>query len=376
MPSPNWTCTEKSFYLAEFRERVVAMALPDHVSSLAALEPVLSELAANRSRVVLVSPHRERLSGLVRGRVLSTASADWLGALWAELQKHPRAALLLEAKDFARRCGQAVLRMRPAKLVWLDEAGGFRSQAGGRISVLDLADLEECVARGLVRGRPFEDPRKELLSEIRDLLAAGLPAVNLCRPDQLERELFTYAGAGSFCTRRRYVEVRSLALDEFDAAADLVARGVEEGYLVAREERELQRVLCHGVGVFLEGRYLAGIGALLPHSEDRCAEVAALYTLTRYGGEGVGAHLVRFALERAAERGDDYVFACTTSKRVQGFFERHGFARVASEQIPAGKWRAYDVARRARLLCLRHDLDSASAPTPQPAPSGAAPQGA
>jgi N-acetylglutamate synthase-like GNAT family acetyltransferase len=50
------------------------------------------------------------------------------------------------------------------------------------------------------------------------------------------------------------------------------------------------------------------------------------------------------------------VFACTTSERVAGFFERNGFARVGADEIPAEKWRDYDPARRARVLCLLRDL--------------------
>jgi N-acetylglutamate synthase-like GNAT family acetyltransferase len=38
------------------------------------------------------------------------------------------------------------------------------------------------------------------------------------------------------------------------------------------------------------------------------------------------------------------------------FFERNGFARVAPEALPEQKWRDYDPERRARVVCLAHDL--------------------
>ena len=88
----------------------------------------------------------------------------------------------------------------------------------------------------------------------------------------------------------------------------------------------------------------------------RAAELASLYTLTRFLGEGVGAHLVLHALERARALGCEYVFACTISDRVAGFFERNGFQRVAPDEIPAEKWRDYDAERRAAVRCLRCDL--------------------
>jgi len=184
--------------------------------------------------------------------------------------------------------------------------------------------------------------------------------VNWCRLEDLADDLFTYAGSGTFFTRDRYAEVRPLSLDDFDAAADLIARGVDEGYLVQRDDAAIQRVLDHGFGIFIEGRYLAGIVSLLPHVQGGAAEIASLYTLTRFVGEGVGGQLVRYALEHAAERGRGYVFACTSSERVEAFFVRNGFGRVASDAIPQEKWEGYPPERREQVRCLRVDLPASS----------------
>ena len=56
------------------------------------------------------------------------------------------------------------------------------------------------------------------------------------------------------------------------------------------------------------------------------------------------------------ELGCDFVFACTTTEPVAGFFERLGFQRVPSEKIPDEKWRSYDPLRRPRVRCLVYDL--------------------
>ena len=75
------------------------------------------------------------------------------------------------------------------------------------------------------------------------------------------------------------------------------------------------------------------------------------------------------ALARARSFGCDYVFACTISDRVAGFFERNGFRRVDRHEIPAEKWRDYDPERRAALRCLRCDLATASPAAPHQAPA-------
>jgi N-acetylglutamate synthase-like GNAT family acetyltransferase len=196
----------------------------------------------------------------------------------------------------------------------------------------------------------------ELLRETEKALDAGLHAVNLCSAAGLEDELFTYAGSGTLFSLDRYVEVRRLGIDDYDAADDLIGRGVDEGYLAPRSPEEIERVLANGFGAFVEGHHLAGIGALLRWSDEPVGEIVSLYTLTRFLGEGIGAHLVDAACARAAELGCDAVVAVTTSDRVAGFFERNDFERVSDAEIPAEKWQDYDPTRRARTLCLRRPL--------------------
>jgi N-acetylglutamate synthase-like GNAT family acetyltransferase len=245
------------------------------------------------------------------------------------------------------------VRLGISKLVWLDPEGGLRRRDGRRDSFIDLEEL-----RGMLRDGACDEspPRVALLGEIESALAAGLPAVNLCSAEGLGDELFSYAGSGTLFTRERYIRVRRLTLDDFDAANDLVTRGVAEGYLAPRSPEEVERVLASGFGAFVEGHHLAGIGALLGHEGDAVGEIASLYTLTRFLGEGVGGHLVSFAVAQARERGCRYVFACTTSDRVATFFEREGFERAPGEAIPPEKWHGYDPARRSRVACLRRDL--------------------
>ncbi|NNL65829.1 MAG: hypothetical protein HKP30_06285, partial [Myxococcales bacterium] len=238
--------------------------------------------------------------------------------------------------------GAAAERLGLTKLVCLDSDGGLVRPGGARASFLDLAELRAGVA----------DPRESLLEEIRRLLEAGFPAVNVCRPGGVADELFSYEGSGTLFTREGYVSVHRLGLDDYDAAAGLLWRGVAEGYLAPRSSAEVDAVLASGFGAFVDGVHLAGIGALVPHPSGTSGEIASLYTLTRFVGEGIGGHLVRFALEQAGALGMARVFACTTSERVAVFFEREGFARVAADALPAEKWRAYDPERKARLLCL------------------------
>ena len=85
-------------------------------------------------------------------------------------------------------------------------------------------------------------------------------------------------------------------------------------------------------------------------------EVVSLYTVTRFVGEGVGTHLLRFAADRARQTGLETVFACTASTTVEKFFVRNGYSVVEPGALPASKWRGYPESRRAQLTCLALDV--------------------
>ncbi len=346
--------SEKGFYLAEFRGRTLMVAVrPEQLGDPEQLEGVLAELAANATRVVLISSGPEIFEAIHDTPVLSVEAPRLEGAIWHGLRASGRVGVdTADAKTFAAATVAIALRLGVSKLIWIDRAGGLHDRDGRRLSFVHRDEL-----RAHLSAPPDpEDRRLELLRETEKALDAGLHAVNLCSAAGLADELFTYAGSGTLFTLDRYVEVRRLGIDDYDAADDLIGRGVDEGYLAPRSPEEIERVLMNGFGAFVEGHHLAGIGALLRWSEESVGEISSLYTLTRFLGEGIGAHLIDAACTRAAELGCTAVVAVTTSARVAGFFENNGFERVSDAEIPAEKWRGYDPARRSRALCLRRTL--------------------
>ncbi len=349
--------SEKGFYLQEFRGRTLAIAVQaSDLREPAPLAAVVGELVAHGARVCVLSTERAHLESLLEGRVLSAATPRLEGAAWRILRKNGSVGLLIGGSlAFAPACRDVALRLGVGKLIWLDRDGGLVGTEGTRLSFVHLEELQHYLAGDGTKAR-----RLALLREVERMLVGGIPAVNVCSLEGLADELFTYAGSGTLFTRERYMHVRRLGIDDFDAAADLLRRGVEEGYLAPRTDDEIDQVLASGFGAFVEGTHLAGIGALLVDEAARVAEIASLYTLTRFLGEGVGGQLVAYASERAAALGLCTVFACTTSDRVAAFFLRNGFEEVAQEGVPASKWKGYDAARRSRVRCLRREI---AAPT-------------
>jgi N-acetylglutamate synthase-like GNAT family acetyltransferase len=354
--------TEREFYQREFRDRTLAIAIPDGLE-IAPLVPALAELAACNANAVLIAPLRVSLEPLGVVPVLRASNPRLEGAVWRVLRAQPWVGVAVARRlDFGDSVRELAQRLGVFKLVWLDALGGIRNKHGARLSFVHRAELRQLLANS-VRNLPHDAARVPLLREVGDMLEAGVPAVNVCAPHELADELFTYAGSGTLFTRKRYMRVRPLGVDDFDAADDLIRRGVSEGYLLNRNEAAVDAVLAHGFGAFVEDRHLAGIGALLPGGDDVSGEIASLYALTRFLGEGVGVSLVHYGVAEARRLGLAYVFACTTSERVAQFFVRQGFREVAQDQLPDRRWLGYDPERRMQVRCFRMELAAAAETT-------------
>jgi len=348
--------SEREFYLQEFRGRTLAIACPSSklLRDPDTLGSVVSTLARNGSRVLVISSRRSALESVVGERVIPASTRALETVVWRTLRQSARVGIVVGGREpFAEQLRTLAVRLGVFKLVWIDPGGGFRDRSGRRLSFVHLDELHELLAAR----RRLSKRRRALLREIAAMVEGGVPAVNVCDLAGVDRELFTYAGSGTLFTRKRYMVVRELGLDDFDAAYDLIARGVAEGYLAPRPARAVDEVLAHGFGAFVEGTHLAGIGALLTFPDaPGVGEIASLYTLTRFLGEGVGQHLVAFALRRARAQRLRTVYGLTTQPRVGAFFERLGFEPAALDALPASRWRGYDRRRRGRLLCYQREV--------------------
>jgi amino-acid N-acetyltransferase len=170
--------------------------------------------------------------------------------------------------------------------------------------------------------------------------------------------LFTYAGCGTLFTLTDYCRVEPLGLDDFYDAERLIQRGEQEGYLKSRTSQETSRLLLHSYGAWLgvAAGELAGFCALFPYPDDKAGEIVALYTITRFQGEGIGGRLVSRMIQEAKTAGLCYIFACTFQEGAQRLFERYGFQQVGPGAVPDTKWQDYDLARKEQIAIYRQDL--------------------
>jgi len=356
--------SEKTFYLEEFYGKSLLFALippaGQRIADFDSLVLTLRELKKNQSRcVVIVSPSAlpkllRRLGRLapkepppifnpsdgLRSRPYPPDSA--VAEIWERLRAGSIVVASMSRDDaddlivFAR---ELASRLRVFKLLMLERSGGLLDKNGETLSFVEQSRI------GRVRRQVRTRARKAIVRAALDALEDGVGSVNLVAPRDVYEELFSFVGAGTLFTEMQYGFVRPVSIDDFEEVEALIVRAQDEGHLLPRSPDQIARILpsCYG--------YRIG------YRRDRAGEITAMYTLTRFQGEGVAAVLVREILKEAEARRLKYVFACTSEDRVGGFFSRLGFKRVSHREVPTAKWRDYDSTRIKRISIFRSNLD-------------------
>jgi len=369
---------EKSFYLEEFYGKSLLFALippsGERLGELNSLVRTLRMLRRNQTRcIVIVSADAltrvmRRLGKLapraeppvfnpgagLRSRPYPPDSA--VAQIWRALSAGSIVVAVADTgkpADFTVFAQELASRLSVFKLILIDRQGGLTGADGARMSFVEVGRIAHQVRKQRTARRRVE------LRAVARALGDGVGSVNLVAPREVYDELFSFVGTGTLFTERQYGFVRPVSIDDFEEVEALILRGQREGHLLARSREEIAQLLPSCFGYRVGDEHLAGVCSLLTerYHRERAGEITALYTLTRFAGEGVAVELVKQILNEARERPLRYVFACTAEERAAKFFARLGFRRVGPRDIPQAKWRGYDRARMSRLEIFRYDLD-------------------
>ncbi len=377
---PDLSTAERDFYLKEFRGKSLLFAL--RAKDITAprdrdvVQEVLRALVLNETRVILLvetnesTPEQRAVEGLHTQLSHALNGIPAPVPLLPESDEDQRCLSILETLRTVpvfiglwpaqahlpalQNARQLANRLTVYKLVILDPQGGLTA-SGAPLSFLNGSHLEKLQAHGARGEMPHERHRQ--LETARLALEGGVASVSLCSPASLAKELFTYEGCGTFFTLTDYCQAERLALDDFPEAERLIQRGEQEGTLKKRTSSEVSQLLLHGYGARLgTERDLVGLCALLPYIADNAGEIAGLYTLRRFHGEGIGSRLVGKAITEGQARGLAYLFACTNQEGARRLFERFDFHQVKPDAVPATKWHAYAPERKRAISVYKRGL--------------------
>lgn len=327
---------ERRFYLEQFSGHTLVIACDATAASdIAAVDACVADLVGEGVAVVVVG---------TGGRVAHWQPDDaGIVSAWRQLRRHGHMRIDLPGDHEILATGvRLATRLRAFKLV-LTSPGIL--PAGGPVESFVTLDPDHVGGDGPV----------ELAAEA---LVGGVSTVNVCRPTDLAEELFTYAGVGTCYTLGDYCRVQRVGIDDFAQVSQLIASGVEEGYLTPRDPDAIARLIVNGYGARVGDQHLAGFAALLtePYADRAMGELCALTTISRFSGGGVGSQIVDRILADAKAAGLDGVFACTASDNAARFFRRLGFVAVPQAEVPPVKWEGYDPDRRDRVQAFVHHL--------------------
>ena len=358
--------SERAFYVDEFAgETIVAAIGAPAADTLDAVRRAAASLAESRGRLLLVVDRAVADDDAVR-RVLPAdpvvldaprgeLSATWLADLWLAITDRREVVVGADAGQGSTVAARLAVAVRARKLVLTDARGGW-----GR-PPRSFADIETHADAFQAQLADRQDGA--IVAALQAALEGGVINVNLCRPEDIDRELFTFDGAGTLFTSGSYVALDRLRVDDLPAVERLVAQGTADGLLRPRTRTEVARLAVGGLGARLVGSgHLAGIVSLDADTYRRhgLGEVACLYTVSRFSGAGAGGQLIDGLVDQAAQQGLEAVFAVTVSELAAAFFTRKGFVEVAHEEIPRAKWAGYDPARRAAARAFVRSIEPAA----------------
>ena len=167
------------------------------------------------------------------------------------------------------------------------------------------------------------------------------------------KEVFSTLGAGTMVHADPYENIRPMKEEDIPEVLRLMEPLVQEGNLVRRTERELQRD-CADYSVFEADGTVRGCGALHRYGSagsPAWGEIAAVAVDIGCKHLGIGRRIVGRLIDEARRDGLAAVFVLTT--RTMDWFLSLGFAPASVDELPAERRQTYDRERNSRIYVKR-----------------------
>ncbi len=160
-------------------------------------------------------------------------------------------------------------------------------------------------------------------------------------------ELFTHHGIGTMVVPESPETIRPAVAEDMNGIVQILEPLEQQGILVKREPRELEREIGRFFVIASEGNIL-GCAALHPYAEEKTAELAALAVNPFYRDGGRGERLLAYAEAKARAAGLKSLFVLST--RTTHWFLERGFAESDPARLPEGRRARYNPDRRSKVF--------------------------
>lgn len=181
---------------------------------------------------------------------------------------------------------------------------------------------------------------------------AGVPRCHLIswRTDgALLQELFTAEGVGTQVSEQDYRVMRPAKVGDVASIVELIRPLEESGHLALRPRDRLEAEVERFSVAELDG-IVIGCCALYPHGD--AVELACVATHPghryRVGGSTLGARILHYAEQTAAQAGFRRMFVLTT--RSGDWFAEQGFQPAAPGDLPLSRQALYNRQRNSKVM--------------------------
>ena len=191
------------------------------------------------------------------------------------------------------------------------------------------------------------------LAELRLALAAskaGVERVHIIdgrEEGAVLRELFSNLGSGTMVYADEYEAIRPLKTQDIPDVLRFMESLMQQGILIRRSAEDIQEKKEDYWIYGIDGHAHA-CGAL--HQWGEQGEIAAIAVDRAYADMGLGNRMVRFLINKAAQKGLRRVFALTT--QTQDWFETLGFTESGIETLPEERQKTYNSGRNSKVYAL------------------------
>ena len=162
-------------------------------------------------------------------------------------------------------------------------------------------------------------------------------------------ELFDKVGCATMIYADEYQKIRRATLDDVPQIFNITSLPVKMQNLVYRSREEIAAKIDTYFVYEMDASIIAVVS--LQDLGDGCAELASLFVLPFYHGNGVGKKMVEFVKMKAKSRGFKKLFSLST-KSAPFFTVACGFGEVSPDALPPARLQKYEKSHRHSKVFL------------------------
>ncbi|MCZ6673364.1 MAG: amino-acid N-acetyltransferase [Verrucomicrobia bacterium] len=169
--------------------------------------------------------------------------------------------------------------------------------------------------------------------------------------DSLLNEVFSSVGVGTLFYNNEYLKIRWARASDAQSLFDLTRESTENEELAERSLKQIEDRIDSYFVYEIDG-YILGCGSLVSYAGSNTFELASLIVKQTQAGKGIGQKLVKFAEEKATQKGGKTLAALST-QTFPFFIKKCGFSEGSMEDLPEERAEQLKASQRNSKILIK-----------------------